>query len=440
MLGLAKRTGARFLLTSTSEVYGDALEYPQKENYWGNANPIGVRGCYEEGKRVAETLAMDYHRSAGVQVRIARIFNTYGPRMSIDDGRVISNFVAQALRREPLTIYGDGNQTRSFQYISDLIAGLIKLMDGENVGPFNLGNPGEFTMLDLVEVIKETIDPSATVVFKPKTADDPHRRKPDITKAKQLLNWEPKIPLREGLSIMAKDFRRRIQNDRWKNDFPPRIGQDDVEIVQADQCIEQLISGVFSGRISAQIVQADREIVQDDSTVEMIGQTIALGEIQDDPGRSGFGLIVPGRCEYRPGRSVASSTFPLQNPGGCTSPAVSSPAKPPPRPSQAHSSRSRRVRAWIFAGNLHLDNLQAQPSRNFEDLTGVTHGLRRVYVFWTVDRSINGPDRAFPRFDPTAHSISRSISRPARSGPSIRNSGIESPPFDPLLLRSNRGI
>ncbi|PKU62760.1 UDP-glucuronic acid decarboxylase 1 [Dendrobium catenatum] len=213
MLGLAKRTGARFLLTSTSEVYGDALEYPQKENYWGNANPIGVRGCYEEGKRVAETLAMDYHRSAGVQVRIARIFNTYGPRMSIDDGRVISNFVAQALRREPLTIYGDGNQTRSFQYVSDLIAGLIKLMDGENVGPFNLGNPGEFTMLDLVEVIKETIDPSATVVFKPKTADDPHRRKPDITKAKQLLNWEPKVPLREGLSIMAKDFRRRIQNE-----------------------------------------------------------------------------------------------------------------------------------------------------------------------------------------------------------------------------------
>ncbi|MBA0589881.1 hypothetical protein Gorai_018607, partial [Gossypium raimondii] len=151
MLGLAKRVGARFLLTSTSEVYGDPLQHPQKETYWGNVNPIGVRSCYDEGKRTAETLTMDYHRGAGVEVRIARIFNTYGPRMCIDDGRVVSNFVAQALRKEPLTVYGDGKQTRSFQYVSDLVEGLMRLMEGEHVGPFNLGNPGEFTMLELAE-------------------------------------------------------------------------------------------------------------------------------------------------------------------------------------------------------------------------------------------------------------------------------------------------
>uniref|UniRef100_I1L7V2 UDP-glucuronic acid decarboxylase 1 n=1 Tax=Glycine max TaxID=3847 RepID=I1L7V2_SOYBN len=152
MLGLAKRVGARFLLTSTSEVYGDPLQHPQKETYWGNVNPIGVRSCYDEGKRTAETLTMDYHRGAGVEVRIARIFNTYGPRMCLDDGRVVSNFVAQALRKEPLTVYGDGKQTRSFQYVSDLVEGLIRLMEGEHVGPFNLGNPGEFTMLELAKV------------------------------------------------------------------------------------------------------------------------------------------------------------------------------------------------------------------------------------------------------------------------------------------------
>ncbi|PKA48526.1 UDP-glucuronic acid decarboxylase 1 [Apostasia shenzhenica] len=210
MLGLAKRTGARFLLTSTSEVYGDPLEHPQKETYWGNVNPIGVRSCYDEGKRTAETLTMDYHRGAGVQVRIARIFNTYGPRMCIDDGRVVSNFIAQAIRKEPMTVYGDGKQTRSFQYVSDLVAGLMALMEGDHIGPFNLGNPGEFTMLELAEVVKETIDPRATVIFKPNTADDPHKRKPDISRAKQLLNWEPKISLREGLPMMIDDFRRRI--------------------------------------------------------------------------------------------------------------------------------------------------------------------------------------------------------------------------------------
>ncbi|XP_076952245.1 UDP-glucuronic acid decarboxylase 2-like [Bidens hawaiensis] len=213
MLGLAKRVGARFLLTSTSEVYGDPLQHPQVETYWGNVNPIGVRSCYDEGKRTAETLAMDYHRGAGVEVRIARIFNTYGPRMCIDDGRVVSNFVAQALRKEPLTVYGDGKQTRSFQFVSDLVEGLMRLMEGEHVGPFNLGNPGEFTMLELAQVVQETIDPNARIEFRPNTEDDPHKRKPDITKAKDLLGWEPKVPLRKGLPMMVSDFRQRIFGD-----------------------------------------------------------------------------------------------------------------------------------------------------------------------------------------------------------------------------------
>ncbi|MFQ6663505.1 hypothetical protein Gotur_031013 [Gossypium turneri] len=213
MLGLAKRVGARFLLTSTSEVYGDPLQHPQKESYWGNVNPIGVRSCYDEGKRTAETLTMDYHRGAGVEVRIARIFNTYGPRMCIDDGRVVSNFVAQALRKEPLTVYGDGKQTRSFQYVSDLVEGLMRLMEGEHVGPFNLGNPGEFTMLELAEVVQETIDPNAKIEFRPNTEDDPHKRKPDISRAKELLGWEPKVSLRKGLPLMVSDFRQRIFGD-----------------------------------------------------------------------------------------------------------------------------------------------------------------------------------------------------------------------------------
>ncbi|KAK4770440.1 hypothetical protein SAY87_030972 [Trapa incisa] len=210
MLGLAKRVGARFLLTSTSEVYGDPLQHPQAETYWGNVNPIGVRSCYDEGKRTAETLTMDYHRGLGIEVRIARIFNTYGPRMCLDDGRVVSNFVAQALRKEPLTVYGDGKQTRSFQYVSDLVEGLIRLMEGEHVGPFNLGNPGEFTMLELAQVVQEVIDPNAKIEFRPNTADDPHMRKPDISKAKELLGWEPTISLRQGLPLMISDFRQRI--------------------------------------------------------------------------------------------------------------------------------------------------------------------------------------------------------------------------------------
>ncbi|XP_072959360.1 UDP-glucuronic acid decarboxylase 2-like [Typha angustifolia] len=213
MLGLAKRVGARFLLTSTSEVYGDPLQHPQVETYWGNVNPIGVRSCYDEGKRTAETLTMDYHRGAQVEVRIARIFNTYGPRMCIDDGRVVSNFVAQALRKEPLTVYGDGKQTRSFQYVSDLVEGLMRLMEGEHVGPFNLGNPGEFTMLELAKVVQDTIDPNARIEFRPNTEDDPHKRKPDITRAKELLGWEPKVSLRQGLPLMVSDFRKRVFGD-----------------------------------------------------------------------------------------------------------------------------------------------------------------------------------------------------------------------------------
>lgn len=213
MLGLAKRINARFLITSTSEVYGDPLEHPQVETYWGNVNPIGVRSCYDEGKRVAETLTMDYHRGLNVEVRIARIFNTYGPRMCLDDGRVVSNFVAQALRKEPMTVYGDGKQTRSFQYVSDLVEGLMRLMEGEHVGPFNLGNPGEFTMLELAKVVQDTIDPNAKIEFRPNTEDDPHKRKPDISKAKELLGWQPMVPLREGLPMMVSDFRQRIFGD-----------------------------------------------------------------------------------------------------------------------------------------------------------------------------------------------------------------------------------
>ncbi|CAI9274969.1 unnamed protein product [Lactuca saligna] len=213
MLGLAKRINARFLLTSTSEVYGDPLEHPQVETYWGNVNPIGVRSCYDEGKRVAETLTMDYHRGLNTEVRIARIFNTYGPRMCLDDGRVVSNFVAQALRKQPLTVYGDGMQTRSFQYVSDLVDGLMRLMEGEHVGPFNLGNPGEFTMLELAKVVQDTIDPNAKIEFRPNTEDDPHKRKPDISRAKELLGWQPSVTLREGLPLMVSDFRQRIFGD-----------------------------------------------------------------------------------------------------------------------------------------------------------------------------------------------------------------------------------
>ncbi|KAF3331647.1 d-TDP-glucose dehydratase [Carex littledalei] len=210
MLGLAKRVGARILLTSTSEVYGDPLEHPQTEEYWGNVNPIGVRSCYDEGKRVAETLMFDYHRQHGIEIRIARIFNTYGPRMNIDDGRVVSNFIAQALRGEPLTVQKPGTQTRSFCYVSDMVNGLIKLMEGPSTGPINIGNPGEFTMLELAENVKELINPEIELKMVENTPDDPRQRKPNITKAKEILGWEPKVTLREGLPLMEEDFRQRL--------------------------------------------------------------------------------------------------------------------------------------------------------------------------------------------------------------------------------------
>ncbi|KAK7335764.1 hypothetical protein VNO80_27790 [Phaseolus coccineus] len=210
MLGLAKRVGARILLTSTSEVYGDPLVHPQPESYWGNVNPIGVRSCYDEGKRVAETLMFDYHRQHGLEIRIARIFNTYGPRMNIDDGRVVSNFIAQALRGEPLTVQCPGTQTRSFCYVTDLVDGLIRLMEGSNTGPINLGNPGEFTMTELAETVKELINPDVEIKMVENTPDDPKQRKPDITKAKELLGWEPKVKLRDGLPLMEENFRLRL--------------------------------------------------------------------------------------------------------------------------------------------------------------------------------------------------------------------------------------
>ncbi|XP_010937669.1 UDP-glucuronic acid decarboxylase 6 [Elaeis guineensis] len=217
MLGLAKRVGARILLTSTSEVYGDPLEHPQKEEYWGNVNPIGVRSCYDEGKRVAETLMFDYHRQHGIEIRIARIFNTYGPRMNIDDGRVVSNFIAQALRGEHLTVQAPGTQTRSFCYVSDMVDGLIHLMEGDHTGPINIGNPGEFTMMELAETVKELIDPTVEVMIVENTPDDPRQRKPDITKAKELLGWEPKVTLREGLPLMEEDFRQRLGVPKSQN-------------------------------------------------------------------------------------------------------------------------------------------------------------------------------------------------------------------------------
>lgn len=211
MLGLAKRTRARFLISSTSEVYGDPLEHPQTEEYWGNVNCLGERACYDEGKRVAETLTMDYNREHNLEVRIIRIFNTYGPRMALDDGRVVSNFLSQALKGEPLTVYGDGKQTRSFQYVSDLIAGMVAVMDNdEHIGPFNIGNPGEFTMIELAQKVIETAAPKAQIVYKENTADDPKCRRPDISKAKKLLGWEPQVQLAQGLELMVSDFKKRL--------------------------------------------------------------------------------------------------------------------------------------------------------------------------------------------------------------------------------------
>ena len=209
MLGLAKRTGARILQASTSEVYGDPEIHPQPEHYWGKVNPVGVRSCYDEGKRCAETLFFDYWRQHRLEIKVARIFNTYGPRMHPDDGRVVSNFIVQALRREPLTIYGDGSQTRSFCYVDDLVDGLIRLMESraDFTGPVNLGNPGEFSMLELAtQVIQQTGSDSAPE-FKPLPQDDPQQRRPDIELARNELSWEPTIPLEDGLARTIDYFR-----------------------------------------------------------------------------------------------------------------------------------------------------------------------------------------------------------------------------------------
>ena len=200
MLGLAKRVYARILQASTSEVYGDPAVHPQTEDYWGNVNPIGIRSCYDEGKRVAETLFMDYHRQNNVDIRIVRIFNTYGPRMLPNDGRVVSNFIVQALNGEDLTIYGDGSQTRSFCYVDDLIEGFVRMMNQDKIiGPVNIGNPGEFTMLELAKEVLELTGSKSKIVYKPLPGDDPKMRRPDISLAKEALGWEPTIPLRKGL-------------------------------------------------------------------------------------------------------------------------------------------------------------------------------------------------------------------------------------------------
>jgi UDP-glucuronate decarboxylase len=216
MLGLAKRVKARFLLSSTSEVYGDPEIHPQSEEYRGNVNPIGIRSCYDEGKRVAETLAFDYHRQNNVDIRVARIFNTYGSRMLENDGRVVSNFVVQALQGKPLTVYGDGSQTRSFCYVSDLVEGLMRLMNNDHIGPINLGNPDEYTILELAQAVQQKVNPGNDIIFKPLPQDDPRRRRPDITKAKTLLGWQPTVPLQEGLKLTIDDFRERLSSSEQK--------------------------------------------------------------------------------------------------------------------------------------------------------------------------------------------------------------------------------
>jgi UDP-glucuronate decarboxylase len=210
-LGLAKRVKARVFQASTSEVYGDPAVHPQPESYWGNVNPIGRRSCYDEGKRCAETLFFDYHRENGVDIRVVRIFNTYGPRMNPDDGRVVSNFIVQALRGEDITVYGDGSQTRSFCYVDDLIEGFLRLMEqSEIVGPVNIGNPGEFTMLELAEVVLKQVGGKSKIVHKDLPADDPKQRQPDITLAKKCLKWEPVVPLEEGIEKTIGYFRGQI--------------------------------------------------------------------------------------------------------------------------------------------------------------------------------------------------------------------------------------
>lgn len=213
MLGLAKRIRAKILQASTSEVYGDPTIHPQSEDYWGHVNPIGPRACYDEGKRCAEALFVNYHRQNNVRIKIMRIFNTYGPNMHPNDGRVVSNFIVQALRNKDITIYGDGSQTRSFQYVDDLIEGAIRLMatPDEFTGPINIGNPGEFTILELAEKVIKLTGSESKIVFLPLPSDDPKQRQPDITLARKVLNWEPKVPLEEGLKLTIDYFRKIIK-------------------------------------------------------------------------------------------------------------------------------------------------------------------------------------------------------------------------------------
>jgi UDP-glucuronate decarboxylase len=215
LLELAKKRGAKLLLASTSEVYGDPLIHPQTESYFGNVNTLGPRACYDEGKRCAETLCMDFHRQYGVNVRIVRIFNTYGPRMNRDDGRVVSNFIVQALRGEPLTIYGDGGQTRSFCYVDDLIEGIVRMMRGPDdfAGPVNLGNPGEFTVRELAEMVLQMTGSDSTITTLPLPQDDPTRRKPDISLAGRMLHWQPSVSLEEGLRRTIDGFRQQMACD-----------------------------------------------------------------------------------------------------------------------------------------------------------------------------------------------------------------------------------
>lgn len=211
VMGLAKRCGARILHASTSEVYGDPLVHPQTEDYWGHVNPIGPRSCYDEGKRIAESLMMNYHQAHGVAIRIIRIFNTYGPRMDPNDGRVISNFITQAIRGDDITVYGEGTQTRSFCFCSDLIEGMLRLMDQDDqTGPINIGNPVENTMLELAEAVVKAVGSSSKIVHRPLPKDDPQRRCPDITRAREALDWEPKVALEDGLQLTIDWYRKEI--------------------------------------------------------------------------------------------------------------------------------------------------------------------------------------------------------------------------------------
>lgn len=225
MLGLAKRVRAKLLMASTSEVYGDPEVHPQTEDYWGHVNPIGPRACYDEGKRVAETMCYAYHKQDGVQVRVARIFNTFGPRMHMNDGRVVSNFILQALQDEDITVYGEGKQTRSFQYVSDLVDGLIALMNGNYTQPVNVGNPDEHTIIEFAQIIRKLVGGISNIVHRPALTDDPQRRKPDISRAKKYIGWQPRVPMMEGINRTIEYFKSELQRKRhserniWHPDY-----------------------------------------------------------------------------------------------------------------------------------------------------------------------------------------------------------------------------